>query len=123
MKTIKIKDKNSIPNKFTGIAEYPSGLKSWYKKGKKHREDGPAIEFSEGTNFWYIEDKLYLPEKLSELIDSSFYLGKEKGQYSLEWLKFLTKEGIKEFPIIFGIKECKEFKNIFEKFENHNNKR
>ncbi|MDP2696416.1 MAG: hypothetical protein Q8O87_04200 [bacterium] len=32
---------------------------SWYKNGKLHREDGPAIEWPDGTKQWYINDKLH----------------------------------------------------------------
>jgi len=33
------------------------GIRRWYKKGKFHREDGPAIEFVSGTKEWYKEGK------------------------------------------------------------------
>jgi hypothetical protein len=140
MKTIKINSRNSIPNNFTGIAKYLDGSKEWYKEGKFHREDGPAIEFTnetkhwykegklhringpaielpDGTKFWFIEGNLYVPEKLSNLIDCYVYLGKEKGQYDLEWLKFLTEEGIQVFPIISGMEDYKNFKEIFKQLE------
>jgi len=29
------------------------GNKRWYLNGKLHREDGPAIEYSDGTKFWW----------------------------------------------------------------------
>ena len=29
------------------------GTKSWYLNGKRHREDGHAVEFSNGTKWWY----------------------------------------------------------------------
>ena len=32
--------------------EWSNGDKSWYKNGKCHREDGPAIEYTSGK-FWY----------------------------------------------------------------------
>ena len=35
----------------------PNGTKSWYLNGKKHREDGPAVEWDEGSKFWYLNDK------------------------------------------------------------------
>jgi hypothetical protein len=38
------------------IDEY--GTKRWYLNGKLHREDGPAIEGSDGSK-WYINDKLH----------------------------------------------------------------
>ena len=145
MKTIKVNPGDSIPSNFTGIiewwigtkhwfkegnyhredgpaVEYPDGTKRWYKEGELHRLDGPAIVYPDGTEFWYIEDNFYSSDKLLDLINSCFYLGKEKGQYNLEWLKFLTEEGIQEFPIIPGMKEYKNFKEIFDELEGTENK-
>jgi len=31
--------------------------KRWYLKGKLHREDGPAIEWANGTKHWYLKGK------------------------------------------------------------------
>ena len=39
--------------------EYSDGYKEWYKEGKLHRLDGPAVEYSNGTKFWYKEGKLH----------------------------------------------------------------
>ena len=36
-----------------------SGTKSWYLNGKRHREDGPAVEYSNGDKYWYINGKLH----------------------------------------------------------------
>lgn len=33
--------------------EYYDGSKKWYKNGKVHREDGPAVEWSDGTRQYY----------------------------------------------------------------------
>ena len=33
--------------------------KTWYKEGKLHREDGPAIEWADGLKYWFIEGKLH----------------------------------------------------------------
>jgi hypothetical protein len=97
--------------------EYPDGTKEWHKEGELHRLDGPAIESPNGKNEWYIEDNPYSPKILSILINSSLYLGKEKGRFNLEWLKFLTEKGIEEFPIIPGMEEDKKFKEIFNNLE------
>jgi hypothetical protein len=35
--------------------EYSSGDKEWYKEGKLHREDGPAVEYINGYEEWFIE--------------------------------------------------------------------
>jgi hypothetical protein len=102
--------------------EYADGSKEWYKEGNYHRLDGPAIEYPDGRKYWFIEDNPYSLEKLSELINSSIYLGKEKGKYDLEWLRFLTEKEIEEFPIIHGMKEYKDFKKIFNKLKRIENK-
>ena len=31
----------------------------WYRNGKCHREDGPAIEYASGDKYWYLNDKLH----------------------------------------------------------------
>jgi len=35
----------------------PNGDKSWYLNDKRHREDGPAIEWANGYKYWYLNDK------------------------------------------------------------------
>ena len=37
--------------------EYIDGTKFWYQHGEYHREDGPAYEGANGTKEWYIEGK------------------------------------------------------------------
>ncbi|NBR07558.1 MAG: hypothetical protein EBT92_17580 [Planctomycetes bacterium] len=37
--------------------EYTDGYKSWYLNGKQHREDGPAVESDNGSKEWWINDK------------------------------------------------------------------
>jgi hypothetical protein len=39
--------------------EYANGTKCWYLNGKYHRVDGPAIEWADGDKFWYLNDKLH----------------------------------------------------------------
>lgn len=51
---INIDQDSRIPNDFTGMATYPSGTKKYFKDGKLHREDGPAIEWSTGGESWYV---------------------------------------------------------------------
>tara|TARA_R100000081_G_scaffold85407_1_gene54396 strand:- start:207 stop:713 length:507 start_codon:yes stop_codon:yes gene_type:complete len=33
------------------------GTKYWYLNGKYHREDGPAIEYSDGSKYWWLNGK------------------------------------------------------------------
>jgi len=37
--------------------EYTSGAKEWWLNGKCHREDGPAIEYANGYKVWYLNGK------------------------------------------------------------------
>ena len=37
--------------------EWSNGTKSWWVDGKRHREDGPAVEYSSGTKEWCINGK------------------------------------------------------------------
>ena len=39
--------------------EYADGSKRWYVNGELHREDGPAIELSNDTKEWYVNNKLH----------------------------------------------------------------
>lgn len=39
--------------------EYPDGDKYWYKEGKLHREDRPAVEHYDGTKEWWVEGRLH----------------------------------------------------------------
>ena len=37
-----------------------NGSREWYdKKGELHREDGPAVEWNDGTKEWYRHGKLH----------------------------------------------------------------
>jgi len=33
------------------------GNKYWYRDGKRHREDGPALELANGNKYWYRDGK------------------------------------------------------------------
>jgi len=37
--------------------EFRNGTNYWYKEGKYHRLDGPAVEYSNGDKWWYKEGK------------------------------------------------------------------
>ena len=36
---------------------YSNGTKEWFLNGKRHREDGPAVEKANGTKVWYLNGK------------------------------------------------------------------
>jgi hypothetical protein len=39
--------------------EFAGGDKVWYLNGERHREDGPAIEFADGSKHWYRDGKFH----------------------------------------------------------------
>jgi len=36
--------------------EYTDGSTEWYVNGELHREDGPACEYTDGDKYWFIND-------------------------------------------------------------------
>ena len=51
---------NNVLHREDGPAvEYSNGSKCWYKNGKLHRENGPAIEWYDGSKGWHQNGKLH----------------------------------------------------------------
>lgn len=52
--------------------EFSNGTKFWCLNGRYHREDGPAVEFPNRIPQWYLDDKLIAegerPENWDELV-------------------------------------------------------
>ena len=52
--------KNGERHRVDGPAvEYFNGSKRWYKNGELHREDGPAVEYFNGSGHWYKNGELH----------------------------------------------------------------
>ena len=62
MKILKLKYWQDRPNNFAGIIEY-SNYRTWFKFGKFHRLDGPAIEWANGDRFYYVEGIQYTEQE------------------------------------------------------------
>ena len=39
--------------------EWANGSKEWCLNGQRHREDGPAVELANGSKAWWLNDKLH----------------------------------------------------------------
>ena len=54
------------------------GTKMWRLNGSLHREDGPAIVFKNGSEYWYLNGKNLTPEeflkKTPRKVDALFNL-------------------------------------------------
>jgi hypothetical protein len=46
--------------------EFSGGNKAWYLNGKLHREDGPAVEYEDGRKYWYLNDECLTEEEFNE---------------------------------------------------------
>ena len=45
--------------------EYSNGSKHWYLNGRRHRQDGPAIEYADGSKHWYLNGKELTEEQFN----------------------------------------------------------
>ena len=53
-------DSSRVLHRVDGPAlEYTNGDKYWYIDNKMHRIDGPALEYVNGDKYWYIDDKMH----------------------------------------------------------------
>ena len=43
--------------------ELASGSKAWFKNGNCHRENGPAVEYADGDKRWYLYGKEYAEQE------------------------------------------------------------
>lgn len=66
------------------------GSVAWYKHGKLHREDGPAVEFSSGNGatLWYLNNRRYDNANLFCL--AADIKGKHKTLFLIKYAKYFT---------------------------------
>ena len=58
--TVRYHNSNNLLNREDGPAiEYSNGDRVWFLGGKLHREDGPAVELVSGSREWYLGGKLH----------------------------------------------------------------
>lgn len=110
----KLKDGEKIPDNFTGIAINENQSEFYYKEGKLHREDGPAIVLIDGHKEWWVDGEVYAWLCVFTMIKDGIYIKTEKGSYNLCWLTFLTEEGFEKFPLVPGMETTEWFKVSFE---------
>ena len=48
-------------NEKDGLHINELGTKRWFKDGKLHRDDGPAVIWSDDEQYWYKNDERYEP--------------------------------------------------------------
>lgn len=58
-----IKKVKTVPDSFTGICRSSLHTKRWLLNRLLHREDGPAVEYLDGTKEWWINNKQYTEQQ------------------------------------------------------------
>jgi hypothetical protein len=43
-----------------------NGTVTWFKDGVLHREDGPAVEFTDGRKYWWLNDVELTEEEFNQ---------------------------------------------------------
>lgn len=80
----------------------------WYYDGELHREDGPAIDWSDGSQFWFKHGKLHRlegPAVISSIHGTGWYI--EGIKYTQEdFKKYLKSKELKD-----GLDNCLKDKN------------
>jgi len=77
--------------------EYSNGDKEWFLNDQYHREDGPAIELTDGTKCWYIHDQRHRVDGPA----TEYANGKKYWYYQGEYIKCSSQE---EFEKIINLK-------------------
>ena len=72
--------------------EFADGSKIWYLNGERHREDGPAIEFAIGTKKWYLNGELHRED--GPAVEHSY--GKKEWYLNGVKLRVRTLAGLKK---------------------------
>jgi hypothetical protein len=74
--------------------EYPDGSKFWYLNGKLHRVDGPAIEDANGAKRWFMNGKCHRvdgPAVEYATGSKCWYLNGVQYYTEADWIKQLQK--------------------------------
>ena len=71
---IEFENLECVPDNFTGkcVTKNSGGIR-YYVNGKRHRLDGPAVEYPHGTKHWWINGKIYSEENFNKLPDVIMY--------------------------------------------------
>lgn len=59
MKNITVSTSANVLDNYTGHVKFINGTQYWFKNGRLHREDGLALIWSDGTEFWCLDNQYY----------------------------------------------------------------
>ena len=75
----------------------------YYKDGKKHREDGPAVELKNGTMEWWIDGQRHRDDG-----PACIYKDPDEGDFFYEWFRNderVTEQEIEQFIVKKALNE------------------
>jgi len=78
--------------------EYTNGSKYWYLNGKLHRVDGPAVEYADGDKFWYLYGELH--RENGPAIE--WANGRKEYRVNGEYFDFITSDQMLMYYLKYG---------------------
>ena len=114
-----------------GLIEGPNGTIFWYKNDKRHREDGPAVEYANGTKCWYKDNKRHRDD--GPAVEYAYangykcwyiHLGTDSRKYDFYQYRennskcWRIKAGCRDFTIIQAKKHWKNNLEVLEILKN-----
>ena len=102
---MKLNSWEKLPEDYTGVIEWESGNKSWYKNGKHHREDGPSFIVKDGYKAWRLNGQYIWNSNYKIILTNQIILSKTKHpEYpTVQVWKIFDSEGIYEQTVIPGM--------------------
>ena len=68
----------------TSFEKHPNGTKEWRLNDKRHRLDGPAVEWANGDKEWYLNGNKVSAEEIFNLLPKE---GRLKASFNLDqWI-------------------------------------
>lgn len=77
--------------------EFTDGTKEWWIDGKRHREDGAAIEFDNGTKKWFLDGKNLSEEDFEAAIKAKHAPPEELPELRFNYTVEEVKEWLEDF--------------------------
>jgi len=82
-----LKDEDMIEYK---VKVFPD-RKEWRLAGRLHRENGPAVEYANGSKYWYVEGKPYTEEEYNKMMNRKIILDEEEFDVDLRTYNKIKK--------------------------------
>jgi hypothetical protein len=77
------------------VKVYADGSKEWWLNGKRHREDGPAVEHADGYKSWWLKGKRHREDGPAvEYADGDKYMTEEGHKAAMNPTVEMTVEEI-----------------------------